>query len=187
MPDNAPQLKVRQGDQIFGPMNAVQIAELLAAGRIDESATVSADGTNWQSLEDFFAATPPDSTGWSMMDKYDVDAETKTDLEIPEVEVLDDEPHVNPPDSQASTYGMETADADRPPKSSRDRAASLDAEPIPPPKKPAAKKRSRPQTTTESDIDSALRGLADDEATAPTLKKRPKKKLKRRGRTEESN
>ena len=184
MSDNAQQLKVRQGDQVFGPMNAVQVAELLAAGRIDESATVAADGKNWNSLEEFFADVSPESTDWSMMDDHDIDAETKTDLEIPEVEVLDDERRVSPPDSKASTYGMETADAGSVKKSSRDRAAALDSEPIPPPKKPTAKKRPRPQTANESDIDSALQGLADDEATAPTLKKRPTKKRKRRGRTE---
>jgi hypothetical protein len=53
MNDNT-SLKVRKGTQVFGPMTLVQVAELLASGRITESDEVSADGRTWHSITSFF-------------------------------------------------------------------------------------------------------------------------------------
>jgi len=160
MDENA-SLKVRKGSQIFGPMTLVQLAELLASGRIAESDEVSPDGRAWQPLAAYFeqqlaAQSPPPAEG-------------------PAAEAGDDDDFLPVfSDAGSSPAPLSTLfdddDIDEPDASDEEEEAE---EPIPPPrprakrKRPQPARRAEPETDEESsNLDDILRKLLEHEQTA---------------------
>jgi hypothetical protein len=55
METNEPRLRVRCGEQVFGPMSVADLAELLAAGRFSGSDLVSEPSGPWVTIEEYVA------------------------------------------------------------------------------------------------------------------------------------
>ncbi len=76
MDSHESQLKVRRGQQVFGPMTIIEVAELLAAGRVSESDMVSADGGKWLPIADYIALQgdeTPESSAADSDDSFEID------------------------------------------------------------------------------------------------------------------
>ncbi len=207
MVEKEPRLKVRRGQQIFGPMNPVQIAELLATGRLDQSDLVSRNDGPWLSLEDYIVRHDTERSG----DEVDWD-----DCLLPEPSdastippQLEDsltkrkkqdhgfasDQHELKVESDGSIYGLVSNKAGRsagrgrkkprspvPARKKRAEKPKPDPDPVTKRKKPARSEPIQEASSTASSVNlnEALEGLAEQESKSPKLKKRPKRKSKRR-------
>ena len=194
MSEDSPRIKVRRGQQVFGPMALTELAELLAEGRVDESDLVSEQGGPWIEIDEYVrrqsesaAPAPVPGEPPSVDDDFDC---------IPDPPAAPTKPVDAGPDSDyllettpdESGYVPLSEDGD-PPADSRS-VSSDSAEtygiPSPLPKEPAAASGFLPPTPAEdisaddrpsssdplpdeSDFDDVLQALAQDEDEAPEL------------------
>ncbi len=205
MPSEQPQLKVRSGQQIFGPLTLTDLAELLAAGKFSEADQISDDNVRWMSIKDYVArqtdegpASPPAATS---DDGFTCIPEPLSEPDVQEPSgwlplSADDDPVVRPStagpgsddilDSEpsASAYPIPSHPPD---SNSYEIPHHIQPEELPSSGVPVEEpmpRHAQPDDGSvslpdELDLDSALEALAQDETEAPELKKPTKPRHKR--------
>ena len=190
MPSHKPQVKIRRGDTVYGPMTMVEVAELLAAGRISESDLVSDDGKTWVSIQHYIttqkATTPaaaqsttakPTPPSTSQDTRTQPSASSKADepgslkIEDPELVQLrdDDEPESGIEDDDRFDEEEDEDDGELP-------RLAWDYQ-------PPSTSGPFDSASHKTGLDAALDGLARSEHESPPLKpKKRKPKRKKRNR-----
>ncbi len=180
MKTDEPRLKVQCGQQVFGPMSVTDLAELLAAERFSGSDLVSERNGPWVTIEEYVArqSEPPPSESGPDSDYMLQSAPDESDY-VPLSESLDPSPAKSRESSstrQPDFYGI--------PRSER----LEEPPPAPPESIPHAPISSFPQSAEPStplpdelELDDALEALAADEADAPEVSRRRRKRTASKG------
>lgn len=205
MPSEQPQLKVRSGQRIFGPLTLADLAELLAAGRFSEADQISDDNVRWMSIKDYVArqtdespAPPPAATsddGFTCIPGPISEPVVQEPSERPPLSA-DDDPEIRPSTAgSGSDYVLDSEPSASAYRISR-QSPDSNSYAIPrhlrrdePPSSGIPVDKPMPNHTQsvdgsvslpdEIDLDSALEALAEDEIEAPELKKPSKPRRKR--------